>query len=126
MPGSVKLILPGKCSPKNKINLDLYTEGDPEFKRELASLLIKNIHELQDALKHTFEMRDSEIFRAACHKVKTTLGMLGDADYSTLVDDLKQRLTKDPVITGLESMLTSFNMLSEKIIAGLQEEIDSV
>ncbi|HEY0654788.1 MAG TPA: PAS domain S-box protein [Chryseosolibacter sp.] len=112
--------------PRNRIDLDLYTEGDPEFKRELASLLIRNIYELQDALSHTFETRDSEIFRAACHKVKTTLGMLGDADYAALVESLKEKVSSDPVINGLEAMLATFRQLSEKIVAGLKEEMDSI
>lgn len=112
--------------PKKPINLDLYTEGDPEFKRELAGLLVKNIYELQDALNLTFEKGDAEFFRAACHKVKTTLGMLGDADYSALVDQLKQKVSGDPVINGLEQKLADFKTLSEKIIAGLKEEMNSL
>ncbi|HEY0743703.1 MAG TPA: PAS domain S-box protein [Chryseosolibacter sp.] len=116
-----------KPTRNGKINLDLYTEGDPEFKRELAGLLIKNIEELKMALQHSIETGDAESFGAACHKVKTTIGMLGDSDYSSTVEELKEKVQANTMRDDrFIVLLGTFSILSEKIIAGLQEEIQSL
>jgi PAS domain S-box-containing protein len=105
------------------VSLDLYSEGDAEFKRELASLLVKNIQELQSALEEAIENNDAEIFRKASHKVKTTISMLGDHEFSDLVDSIKESLSRQQ-LSHPQRVL--FNDLAGKIIAGLQEEIRSM
>jgi PAS domain S-box-containing protein len=109
---------------KRQINLDLYTEGDPEFKRELAALLIKNIEELQGALTNSIELNDAEIYRKTSHKVKPTIGMLGDNEYSAIVDEIKEMILSNPASPALDGRIKNFHDFSEKLIEGLKEEIE--
>jgi hypothetical protein len=109
---------------KRQINLDLYTEGDPEFKRELAALLIKNIEELQCALTNSLELKDAEIYRKTSHKVKPTIGMLGDNEYSAIVDEIKDMIVSNPSSPALDTRIKNFHDFSEKLIEGLKEEIE--
>lgn len=123
-----KYVLKGKpATPKvekRQNNLDLYSEGDPEFKRELASLLIKNIEELKQALTDTLARKDNEIFNKASHKVKTTLGMLGDEEFSRLVEDVKTILNGNVLETPtLRKQISRFEELCLRIIEGLHEEM---
>ncbi|MFZ6013870.1 MAG: PAS domain S-box protein, partial [Bacteroidota bacterium] len=112
------------ASAKKEIDLDLYTEGDPEFKRELAGLLIKNINELQQALEESIQSRDANTYRKASHKVKPTISMLGDQEFSELVETIKDILTENPAPSmSLEEVVPKFNHLCERVIEGLEEEI---
>lgn len=114
-------------SSRRSVNLDLYTEGDPEFKRELASLLIKNIHELQHSLQHSLAQHTSGTFEDTCHKVKVTIGMLGDEEFSTLVNELLDKISENPYVTAaIEKKIFLFNDICKRIISGLNEEIRSV
>jgi CheY-like chemotaxis protein len=71
------------------IDFDLYTDGDLDFKKELTSLIIHNIHELQEAIL----VDDKEFFLSVTHKVKTTLVMLDDAEFSQLMDRFEGLIT---------------------------------
>lgn len=71
-----------KRSKSSVIVSDLYMEGDADFKRELAGHLIKNIQEMKEALHKTLKTGDVEIYSKACHKIKTTLSLLGDTEYA--------------------------------------------
>jgi signal transduction histidine kinase/CheY-like chemotaxis protein len=118
---------PSTARKKASINIDLYTDGDPEFKRELAGLLIKNIQELQEHLQLALETNSAETFNKACHKVKTTLGMLGDDEFTSVIDGLKSQLNKG--IFGesqLKPELETFKGLCIKVTEGLEEEIRSL
>ncbi len=79
-----------------KINFDLYTQGDLAFKRELATLLIRNIEELRDGLSISLEEKNEKPFAHACHKIKTTLTMLGDQEFYELIEQLRQTITANP------------------------------
>ncbi|RAV99379.1 PAS domain S-box protein [Pseudochryseolinea flava] len=115
---------PTTKSPRRQNNLELYSEGDPEFKRELASLLIKNIEELKQALTDTMARKDVEIFNRASHKVKTTLGMLGDEEFSALIEDVKTILNGNVMETPtLRKHIKRFEELCLRIIEGLHEEM---
>ena len=109
-------------------NLELYANGDPEFKRELASLIIKNIHELQASLHESLEHKNGEAFSKTSHKVKSSIKMLGDEEFATVVVDLKSILHGDA--TGkndiLKEHVSKFEKLSRKILEGLKEEIETI
>lgn len=112
---------------KTTINIALYTDGDPEFKRELAGLLIKNIHELQEQLQIALKSTSAETFGKACHKVKTTLGMLGDEEFNSVIEGLGSRLNQGVFAESqLATELKRFRELCLKVTEGLEEEIRSL
>lgn len=107
--------------------LDLYSEGDPEFKKELAGLFIKNIKELQQSLQHTFTSNDADHFRKASHKVKATLGMMGDEDLEKVVEKVKEELEQLTNKKELDpKLLAHFTHLCNSSIAGLEEEVRDI
>lgn len=70
------------------INFELYTEGDQEYKKELTSLLIANVRELQKALPEAIQQHNHGLFHDTCHKVKVTLSMLEDEELNRIVEEL--------------------------------------
>jgi hypothetical protein len=97
------------------IDFELYAENDPVFKEELIDMIIENLHELQQAYNYSVERHDPEVFRKACHKVKTTISMLADQEFDTVVEDLKSSKVD-------QSRVSFFNKLSAGIIASLLNE----
>lgn len=61
-------------------NLDRCTDGDVEFRKELAQLLANNVIELITSIQSSLEKNDPEIFVRSVHKTKTTLSILNDKD----------------------------------------------
>lgn len=134
----IKYILGSNHSTNNSViekkngilvyNLELYANGDPEFKRELASLIIKNIYELQASLHDALSNKDGEGYRKTAHKVNSSIKMLGDEEFATVVSDLKSILN-DNARWGngiLEEQIVKFHKLSKKILEGLKEEIETI
>jgi PAS domain S-box-containing protein len=116
-----------KLSGKLQTALDLYTEGDPQFKRELAGLLIKSIQELRQALSDSLATRQGDLFIKATHKVRTTVNMLGDEEFSLLIDKISHGLSQSTRITSsLQQDLSRFEELCLLIIQGLHEEITGI
>jgi len=122
-------ILSGASKPvstKQPSNLDLYSEGDFEFKRELGGVLIKNIEELRMTLYQSIEQQDPSLFKKTIHKVKTTLNMLGDEEFNKVISDIDEDLEKSPFPPSLGSTIDVFESLCTKILEGLKEEINSI
>lgn len=118
-------IAPKKSESRiNHTNLDIYTEGDPDFKRELASHLVKNIQELEEALDESLLTNNPECFGKAVHKVKTTVGMLGDQEFTRIIDELKTmiNLSQRPDAKRLDT----FRGIARELIDGLSEEINAL
>ena len=61
-------------------NLDRCTDGDIEFRRELAQLVSNNVVELMTNLEKSLASGNPELFIRAVHKTKTTLGILNDKE----------------------------------------------
>lgn len=100
------------------INFNSYTEGDPDFKNELISLLIENIKELQQSLM-CHAPNATKIFPGIYHKVKSTIGMLSDQDLSDALEEYKSLLgssQKDEVFQRKQNYL---NELCERVIESL-------
>jgi HPt (histidine-containing phosphotransfer) domain-containing protein len=109
------------------VSLDQHSEGDVEFRKELAVLLIKNIKELHQALLTALQHQDAGIFRKACHTGKTTLSMLGDAELDAIIERLKTSLIKKSTgSTGLQSQVAQFEEVVQKITRDLQEELNAI
>lgn len=112
--------IPSTGSNKQRFSqLDLYTDGDPDFKGVLIELMIDNLLELQQSLYEANEQHDHEVFRKACHKVKTTLSMLDSKELSNIVEELINR------IEG-QDRIAIFHKLSGDIIKSLREEKNNI
>ncbi len=72
------------------IDFELYADNDPDFKRELITLMIDNLREVLAAYKASVKQSEPDIFSKACHKMKTTLVMLEDPELTAVVEDLKR------------------------------------
>lgn len=124
-------ILPDRLDQPSRLqaNLDLYTQGDPEFKRELAALLIKSIEELRHAMLQAIAQKQSVIFNKASHKIKTSISMLGDDEFSSLVEALNEHFsapTPGKITPAFQTVITRFEVLCDLITKGLHEEISSL
>ena len=109
------------------LNSDLYTESDLEFKREFELLLVKNIQELQEALKKSIVMDDAEVFRKGLSKVRATISMLGDKEFEKIIENITDLLTD--LSNRREELILytdKFNLISKRIISGLQENIQTL
>lgn len=72
------------------VDFELYADNDPDFKRELVTLMIDNLTELHGAYKVSATQSDPVLFSKAVHKMKTTLVMLEDPELNTVIEDLKR------------------------------------
>jgi signal transduction histidine kinase/CheY-like chemotaxis protein len=109
------------------IGLELYSEGDLAFKKELAGLFIKNIIELKKYLERTFSINDDNDFKKASHKVKTTLGMLGDLELEKAVEELQLLLSEKENKKEIDpKTLNRFFQLCKSTIQDLEEEIRDI
>jgi hypothetical protein len=73
-------------------NLDRCTDGDVEFRKELAQLLANNVIELMTSIKETLQKNDPEIFVRSVHKTKTTLSILNDKDLLERISTIQTKL----------------------------------
>jgi hypothetical protein len=69
-----------------------YFKSDPAFARQVLSALVDNLRELRESLDATLTQRDSRVFLAAHHKVKTTLTLMDDAVLLTQTDRIRAAL----------------------------------
>jgi CheY-like chemotaxis protein len=113
-------------TPSISNTLDMYTEGNMDFKKELIGHLMKNIEELQASLPSSIRDNDSIAFHNAAHKCRTTLTMLGDHELLTVVEEVKQALEQHnnaPLSTILDQ---KFSKLVKETMEGLSEELASI
>lgn len=75
------------------IDFDAYTDGDPEFKKEITDLMIDNLQEMQQVLGEATRQKDVVLFQRVCHKIKATLDMLEDRELLDIVQQLKTDIT---------------------------------
>lgn len=72
------------------IDFEAYAENDPEFKKELITSMIDNLQELQQCYESAVASRNTQLFSKSCHKVKTTLIMLQDAQLDAAIELLQK------------------------------------
>jgi CheY-like chemotaxis protein len=77
-------------------NLDRCTDGDVEFRKELAQLLANNIIELMTNLEKAIQQKDANIFVRAVHKTKTTLSILNDTQLFEQINMIQTKLKEGP------------------------------
>jgi hypothetical protein len=96
-----------------ELDLDLYTDGDPDLKRELIVLMIDNIKELQQSLEGGID-----IFRKISHKVKPTISMVNDTELTNAIEDIKLMQQPD----SRDERISSFKRLCNDIVKILERE----
>jgi CheY-like chemotaxis protein len=102
------------------INLDMYTDNDPDFKQELAGLVSKNLQELREALKESIKKQSPDVFKIAAHKMKTSAGMLGNREFLEIIErlpSLMENLQSEP----LKEQVDRFHALSSELIEILEK-----
>jgi DNA-binding NtrC family response regulator len=73
-------------------NLDRCTDGDQEFRKELAQLLANNVIELMTSIESSLAQNDPEIFIRSVHKTKTTLSILNDKELMDRISLIQTKL----------------------------------
>jgi len=73
-------------------NLDKCTDGDTEFRRELAQLLANNITEMMANIEKSVKVKDPNIMMRSVHKTKTTLSILNDSEMNEEIHIVEAKL----------------------------------
>lgn len=107
-----------------KIDFDLYTEGDQEHRKELASLLVSNLKELQSSVSDAVCTSDSHLFKSALHKAKVSLSMLEDAELMSTTEVIGRALEYRIGHESLQVSTMQFNSLCKAIIEALECDIE--
>ena len=82
-------------------NLDRCTDGDTEFRRELAQLLAGNITEMMANIEKSVKVKDPNVMIRSVHKTKTTLTILNDGEINECISLVETKL-KEPAPVDLE------------------------
>jgi CheY-like chemotaxis protein len=107
-----------------QVKFDVYADCDPDFKVELAVLMITNIRDLQQAAFRSYYTGDIKSYPNVSHKVKSTLLLLDDQEFTFVVNDLKDAFLKMESHAVMQQKINKFNHLSESIIKTLDKEIN--
>jgi response regulator RpfG family c-di-GMP phosphodiesterase len=109
-----------KDQPSNlAANLDKCTDGDMEFRRELAQLLANNISELLTNIEKALKLNDPTIFVRAVHKTKTTLSILDDGELSETLNRLQSKIGADTAPAEMDQHVQKLNFWCKKTISDL-------
>jgi type II secretory pathway component PulF len=115
----------GSCADFIEIDLEPYTEGDAEFKRELATKLKENIVELKQALKTSIQDRCASAYRKACHKTSTSLFVVGGQTLIGMTEKISIAMADDRYSSGevneavgrlenvLQKIMTELNIIAQ-------------
>jgi len=109
-----------------RLKLNLYSDTDSEFKSELVGLMIRNLREMQQASYRSYYSDDQRALHNVAHKVKSTLILLDDIEYTYVIDDLKQAFIHGEKAPALQEKINRFNRLTEAIIKTLNREISKL
>jgi len=96
------------------VDFKLHADDDPDFKLELIELMIGNLSELRSSLELSRKENNPEIYLRACHKVKVSLTLLNDQEFTDAAEELKNPST--------QARIDLFNKLCDDIIKSLKEE----
>jgi HPt (histidine-containing phosphotransfer) domain-containing protein len=109
-----------KDQPSNlAANLDKCTDGDMEFRRELAQLLANNISELLANIEKALKLNDPTIFVRAVHKTKTTLSILDDGELSETLNRLQSKIGADTAPAEMDQHVQKLHFWCKKTISDL-------
>lgn len=103
------------------IDFNLYTNGDPDFKQELISHLIENVKEVKLALPD-FDQTASINFIKVHHKVKATVAMLNDTEFTEMLEEIRSFIVSSQPLEFFKRKLKSLSFLCDQLIASLVAE----
>lgn len=106
------------------MDFDLYTEGDTVFKKELLTLMIKNIQDFQKALADVFVHKTPEIFLRAAHKVKVSISMLNDQELSETLKMIERDIVANRSLEHSHGLYSDFNNICDGIVTSLETELN--
>jgi CheY-like chemotaxis protein len=113
------------CRPL-RLKLNLYSDSDAEFRADLVSMMILNLRELQQACYKSYYAEDLRALQNVSHKVKSTLILLDDLEYTYVIDDLRQSFAHREKPEELQQKINRFNRLTEGIVKTLKGEISKL
>jgi hypothetical protein len=97
------------------VDFDKYTDGDNDFKKELALLMIDNIYELIGSLEST--QKDLQVFLKTIHKIKPTIEMLDDAELNENIKNVEAEPGQQMMLSSLRNICTDIIHSLQKVIA---------
>lgn len=113
-----------------QIRFDTYGAGDDnEFKFELVTLMGGSIRELQRSAIESCAVGNSDLFKKAVHKAKSTLSLLDDNEFLQVIDKFEKSLMNTESKPDFKMQIPDFERLSdfcESIIASLEKEAMSL
>ena len=101
-------------------NFEFYTQGNPDFKKELSDLIIKNIQELAVSIEMIKSKEGAAQFHSAVHKTKTALKFLGDDNFEKLIGEIQRKLQAGETLDG---ELSAFKIYSGKLLRDIAENL---
>lgn len=87
-------------APTTQTILDAFWGVDPQTNVDLARRIVKNIVSLQQALDTALQDNDMEVFNRACHKMKTTIGILKDKAFAMDMEELRKAIRLKAELAG--------------------------
>lgn len=105
-------------------NLDTYTQGDKDFKRELATHFINNLHELKAVFLSAVEQKSPAQFGDGIHKSKTMLTIVDSKDLIDCLNEAKKALEQSD-LDFPEALKVKVTAACDRCIADLKREIGS-
>lgn len=103
------------------IDFNMYTDGDPDFKRELISHLIGNVQELKLALPDIDPMTSTHFIKVL-HKMRATVAMLNDREFTETLEEIKSFIISSQPLEFFKRKLASFSGLCDSLIESLVAE----
>lgn len=97
------------------VDFKLHADNDPDFKLELIELMIANLSELKKAFENSQKENNIDIYQRACHKVKVSLTLLNDLEFTDTTEALKNP-------GASQAKIDLFYKLCDEIIKSLTEE----
>jgi len=112
-------------APSTQTLLDAFWGVDPETNVDLARRIVKNIVSLQEALDAAIHFNDVEVFDRACHKMKTTIGILKDKTFAQHLEELRKAIRlKAELADQLQSKIERFANGCDRKIKDLNRYIE--
>jgi response regulator RpfG family c-di-GMP phosphodiesterase len=106
------------------VNFDLYTQGDADYKKELISLLIDNLDELQRSISNASSQDGLKTLNHVFHKIKIAISILNDPELTRVLEEVKVNCVGTDAIQFIQHKLRYVDTLCERIKESLLQ-IDS-
>jgi Signal transduction histidine kinase len=102
--------------------IDVYSEGDDVFKKELIALFINGLEEFRASVMKAISENKPEAFAMHAHKAKTTVGILNDQSLNLVIAQVKEKIENEPEVPS--NLLSHFSNVITTVIEDLQSELE--